>query len=256
MIKFFRSIRYKLLTDNKTGKYIKYAIGEIVLVIIGILIALQINEWNGERKELIQLRKNLEYVLVDLEEDKAQLLKLKGERTHAAQFCSDIIDKYIQNKEINYNRTDNSLKNILYELKFNRNLDGFKKVETNELFQSSPYADLRNQINAYESQIDQLVFDEQRLNYFIEENELKMFANGSFIKIYEHMRVSKSYANPSVELSELSWLEQLKDNLPFQAILLRFEDDVNQFLIPHYNKTIAEGEELSKAIEEYLNKNQ
>ena len=50
MIKFFRKIRQNLLVENKTGKYFKYAIGEIVLVVIGILIALQINNWNEMRK--------------------------------------------------------------------------------------------------------------------------------------------------------------------------------------------------------------
>ncbi|MCA0154412.1 DUF6090 family protein [Winogradskyella vincentii] len=50
MIKFFRKIRQNLLMENKTGKYFKYAIGEIVLVVIGILIALQINNWNEKRK--------------------------------------------------------------------------------------------------------------------------------------------------------------------------------------------------------------
>ena len=49
MIKFFRKIRQNLLMENKTGKYFKYAIGEIVLVVIGILIALQINNWNEKR---------------------------------------------------------------------------------------------------------------------------------------------------------------------------------------------------------------
>jgi len=43
MIKFFRNIRQNLIMENKTGKYLKYAIGEIVLVVIGILIALQLN---------------------------------------------------------------------------------------------------------------------------------------------------------------------------------------------------------------------
>jgi hypothetical protein len=50
MIKFFRKIRYDLMEKNKTGKYFKYAIGEIVLVVIGILIALSINNWNENRK--------------------------------------------------------------------------------------------------------------------------------------------------------------------------------------------------------------
>ena len=50
MIKFFRKIRQKLLTENKFSKYLIYAIGEIVLVVIGILIALAINNANEERK--------------------------------------------------------------------------------------------------------------------------------------------------------------------------------------------------------------
>ena len=50
MIKFFRKIRQRLLTDNKFSKYLLYAIGEIILVVIGILIALQINNWNAEQK--------------------------------------------------------------------------------------------------------------------------------------------------------------------------------------------------------------
>ena len=50
MIKFFRNIRQILIMENNTSKYLKYAIGEIVLVVIGILIALQINNWNEIRK--------------------------------------------------------------------------------------------------------------------------------------------------------------------------------------------------------------
>jgi len=50
MIKFFRKIRYNLMEQNKTGKYLKYALGEILLVMIGILLALQVNNWNQERK--------------------------------------------------------------------------------------------------------------------------------------------------------------------------------------------------------------
>ncbi len=51
MIKFFRRIRKRLLTENKFSKYLLYAIGEIALVMIGILLALQVNNWNEERKE-------------------------------------------------------------------------------------------------------------------------------------------------------------------------------------------------------------
>jgi len=53
MIKLFRNIRQKLLAEGKTSNYLKYAIGEIVLVVIGILIALQVNNWNEDRKSKI-----------------------------------------------------------------------------------------------------------------------------------------------------------------------------------------------------------
>lgn len=50
MIKFFRTNRQEMLTENKFTKYLLYAIGEIVLVVIGILIALSINNWNENKK--------------------------------------------------------------------------------------------------------------------------------------------------------------------------------------------------------------
>lgn len=65
MIKFFRKIRQKLLSENKFSRYLIYAIGEIVLVVIGILIALQINNWNEERKEAVRQTKHIEQLLQD-----------------------------------------------------------------------------------------------------------------------------------------------------------------------------------------------
>ena len=54
MIKFFRKIRQKMLTENKFSKYLIYAIGEIVLVVLGILIALQLNNLNEEKRTHIK----------------------------------------------------------------------------------------------------------------------------------------------------------------------------------------------------------
>jgi len=76
MIKFFRRIRQNLLMENKTGKYFKYAVGEIILVVIGILIALQVNNINEQRKSTIfevkvlkEIRNNLKTDLIEINED-------------------------------------------------------------------------------------------------------------------------------------------------------------------------------------------
>ena len=69
MITFFRKIRYKLAADNQFVKYSRYAIGEIVLVVIGILIALQINNWNEKRRTILRESSYLRNLQIDLEED-------------------------------------------------------------------------------------------------------------------------------------------------------------------------------------------
>ena len=73
MIKFFRHIRKSLLMENKTSKYLKYAIGEIILVVIGILIALQINNWNEERKINIEEQNALINLKEDFQYNKSQI---------------------------------------------------------------------------------------------------------------------------------------------------------------------------------------
>lgn len=93
MTKFFRKIRYNLMDKNpssakasagmKTGKYLKYAIGEIVLVVIGILIALQINNWNEHRKKE-KLKDSYKISLInDLSKDTLMLGKLISQNYRA-----------------------------------------------------------------------------------------------------------------------------------------------------------------------------
>ena len=73
MIKLFRKIRQDLLMENKTGKYFKYAVGEILLVVIGILIALGINNWNENRKYRKQEVEILKSFKKSIENDLVQL---------------------------------------------------------------------------------------------------------------------------------------------------------------------------------------
>lgn len=73
MIKFFRRIRQQLIVHNNFSKYLLYAIGEIVLVVIGILIALQINNWNEELKNQRNEYSFYRDILSDLEKDSIKL---------------------------------------------------------------------------------------------------------------------------------------------------------------------------------------
>jgi hypothetical protein len=75
MIKLFRNIRQNLILKNKTSKYFKYAIGEIILVVIGILIALQINNWNEQRKQNRNLREVYSNLLLDIKSDSVSYIQ-------------------------------------------------------------------------------------------------------------------------------------------------------------------------------------
>lgn len=101
MIKIFRKIRYDLINQNKTTKYLKYAIGEIILVVIGILIALQINNWNETRKHQIAEREFFAGIKNDLKDDRTFI-----------EFVLNRIEPKIEafnqlNNEVERNFTDN-----------------------------------------------------------------------------------------------------------------------------------------------------
>jgi len=69
MLKFFRIFRKQLISEGKTNKYLKYAIGEILLVVIGILIALQVNNWNEKRKIEKQFKVTLDHLYTSIKVD-------------------------------------------------------------------------------------------------------------------------------------------------------------------------------------------
>lgn len=130
MIKFFRRIRYNLMSENKTGKYFKYAIGEIILVVIGILIALQINNWNTHRLEKIEEKVILQNIKKDL------ILELKNFERHSnsqlvfTESCKKIISTF--NLEGRFIVTDSFLSRIndlFVRNSFIPNLTTFKTLE-------------------------------------------------------------------------------------------------------------------------------
>ena len=77
MIKFFRKIRQRLLTENKFSKYLLYAIGEIALVMIGILLALQVNDWNENKKNETIIKNNTVLLIESLVADSISIVNRK-----------------------------------------------------------------------------------------------------------------------------------------------------------------------------------
>lgn len=96
MLRFLRKIRMNLLSESKFSKYLLYAIGEIVLVVIGILIALQINNWNNKRILEKSETKSYQNIKQQLIEDKTELNEVKAfndYQTNIFKYAVDIIER-------------------------------------------------------------------------------------------------------------------------------------------------------------------
>ena len=104
MIKIFGNTRRRYLVDNKFVKYLKYAIGEIILVVIGILIALQVNNWNSDRIERNEERKLLEQVNNEFQLNDKQLLEKITRRNNELISILNII-QLIDAKQLTQNET-------------------------------------------------------------------------------------------------------------------------------------------------------
>lgn len=132
MIKFFRKIRQRLLSDGKTGAYVKYALGEVFLVVIGILIALQINNWNNnnqqrklEIKYLTEIKENLKNDLsgleynIDFNQSKSQ--------------SNRIILKYL-NGQINYEDSlEFHFSNLMFATRLVANMSAYASLKSRGL---------------------------------------------------------------------------------------------------------------------------
>ncbi|WP_242158210.1 DUF6090 family protein [Aestuariivivens sediminis] len=97
MIKFFRNIRQQLISQNRFSKYLLYAIGEIVLVVVGILIALSINNWNEQRKFLVNEHEFYKKLVTDFTKE-SEFLKFWTDFTKENHDINYAISKKIKGK--------------------------------------------------------------------------------------------------------------------------------------------------------------
>jgi hypothetical protein len=99
MIRIFRKIRSDLLTEKQTRKYLIYSSGELFLVVIGILIALQINNWNEDRIEQQEITEFAHALITDLEQDVTMIEYILSQMEYLGQKIDELAD-YTQGKSI------------------------------------------------------------------------------------------------------------------------------------------------------------
>jgi len=173
MIKFFRRIRQKLIMQNKTSKYLKYAIGEIVLVVIGILIALSINNWNTNR---LNQKKEIS-ILYELKAEYENKLNELNQKVELRNFMIGSTSKLISLiNENNYTITHDTLVSLAAMTVITPTFDASNSV-TNELLNTGNLyilqnKELRRQLLDWSSQLDKLVEEERLVVKIIVENYL------------------------------------------------------------------------------------
>jgi len=252
MIKFFRKIRQRLLTENKFSKYLLYAIGEIVLVVVGILIALQINNWNEARKNHNNLEGYLIFMLEDIESDKNQLIRLIQEREASFLSTTKIIDAYKNQSPIKTSDFLNAFNSIVVEQKFDNNTSGFDKVQNSVLFDSNKFQNIRKLIRTYQKSIDDVNFVEAKQNASSELMEADLLRNGFYDNIWADIRTYYQHElfEPKTEMT--NYLKEINKYGELKAIFMRNEW-VTPFIVDDYELIIDIGEDLKLEIERYLN---
>jgi hypothetical protein len=197
-MKFFRKIRQNLLIENKTGKYLKYAIGEIILVVIGILIAIQLNTFKNNNDKRNEEITHLENILSDLKQDQAELIKII-ERRKSKFESAKIMESYYHTKKVdNLNNYYSNWTNVLYWEAHNPSFITFK-----ELINSGKLSSLSNEkIKQLLLQIDynyNELFEVRKHMY----DDYKEYLYSPFADIvdYENAIIAWSEPNKNIELS-------------------------------------------------------
>jgi len=194
MIKFFRKIRYNLMEQNKTGKYLKYAIGEIVLVVIGILIALQLNNLNENKKNDVFEKEILSQIQENLKTDKLALKEIELNFMKAISSSKKILNTEESQK------TEDSIKiwlgSIIQFDRFQPLTNAYEVLKSNGLDRISN-KQLRFLLGKY--------YDDESLRMIKSTNDIEIAFNDHWIPILFEETVEFEFKK-SVELKDYSVL--------------------------------------------------
>ncbi len=230
MINFFRKTRKKLADDNKFLKYSRYAIGEIVLVVIGILIALSINNWNEYQKErkserliLFEIRENLKYDLNDFEDN---LAHLQNKSTSSKMLLKAFEDGVKYHDSLGF-----YFSYLNAYPHFSSKMNGYKLLESKG-FEIIIDVDLRNKItDIYEDRYQYLLtFEKERINYnkVLLEDAMKPYMGNGKLSL-DMMPKSLIMAGSAQILTKIGYFrnirnyEKLIEDLDFQSMIKNVE---------------------------------
>ena len=245
MINFFRKIRKQMADDNRPLKYLRYAIGEIVLVVIGILIALQINNLNQSKQDQNQLKASLEFVKQNLNEDIRDLNK-QIEYNERIQKAIDIAFRIISLPE-DKNYTIDQIGNIAKERHFYAVKTAFKSMETGAHFKWINDQNLIEAIYLYYADTDELSKFVEYNNHFARE-KIEKFAYDEW-----EMGTFFSDLNPydDKRIPRINNTNVIKDSIVFENLLLGRKSKTNGEIRMSEN-AITKAKELINEIEIYL----
>ncbi len=170
-MKFFRNIRYSLIGKNQNKKYLKYAIGEIVLVVIGILIALQINNWNEARKDNNALKEYLGKIRSHTIEDLRILDTITKYRTQLANLCKKarvrILDKTEDEDLILFMTCGGAFADYY----FKPNTGGYEALKNSVYFGKINNTPLDSLLTTYHSIVEDIAENERSYNDYVVNQE-------------------------------------------------------------------------------------
>lgn len=246
MFKFFRRIRQNVLSEGKTGKYLTYAFGEIVLVVIGILIALQINNWNEERKTTEQLHGYLSGLSKNIQSDTLKINQVKALRIRQNIAAADYINyTYLDSMPMNLVPR---IVRILGEQYLNVNQSGFDALKSSGYIANLKGKRLEDAIFDYYAYFEEIHESEISLNNFIENMEAGLY-DGRYkdiVMVYKVFGSSKAPHEFSKKDQEKA-LEQIYQNSKMLGIMQRVATEKYFYV---YDSLKIKGQRIVKLIEE------
>ena len=163
MLKFFRRLRQDVLSEGKTARYFKYALGEIFLVVIGILIALQINNWNVNRLNGIEEKEILQNIKQDLSLELENFKRHLQSQLVFTQSCKEIIEAFnVENRFVISDALLGSLNDLFVRNSFIPNLTTFRTLENTGKLELISNDSLKEQITIHAHDLE--IFNENTTN--------------------------------------------------------------------------------------------